>query len=195
MTGKSRSVIEGGYHGLQAEAILFCCIHTRTHTLLQSIHLLDVCVCVCVNERGCVCVFVHFMWLCLYWLPPYPGSYLFSEVRRLFVCIYEWVCVCVVHAFEAHTVPRSLSYMPGSGLRLHGCVIIQRGKQPAPDLISCLGSHREVGKHYQLITVLPASPAFSLISLPRGDSASPRLLCECVLSVWVIPCRLLPTCL
>lgn len=48
-----------------------------------------------------------------------------------------------------------------------GSVIIQRGKQPAPDLISCLGSNREVGKYYQLITVLPASPSFSSYTLAK----------------------------
>lgn len=77
---------------------------------------------------------------------------------------------CLVHPSRAHTLLRSLSYMPGFRLCFRGSVIIQGGKQPAPDLISCLGSHREVGKHYQLITVLPASPALS------SDSPAKRRL-------------------
>lgn len=96
-----------------------------------------------------------------------------------------------MRAERTHSI--MLSHMLGFGLCLRGSVIIQRGKQPAPDLISYLGSHREVGKHYQLITVLPASPAFSLIALPREDSASSCFLC--VLRVWAISRWLLPTCL
>lgn len=105
----------------------------------------------------CACVY-----LCVCWLPACPRSYLFSDVRRQF-CLYVLLCMFdsrLVHASRAHTLPRLLSYMPGFRLCVHCSVIIQRGKQPAPDLISCLGSHIEVGKHYQLITVLPASPAF-----------------------------------
>lgn len=144
------------------------------------------------------CVCVHLMWLLWYWLPPHPGSYLFSEVRRQF-CLYAFVCAfdtCLVHARRAHTLLRSLSYRPGFGFCLRGSVIIQRGKQPARDLISCLGSHREVGKHYELITVLSASPAFS------SDSPAKRRLNLSSFSVWIwlvcvwaIPRRLLPTCL
>lgn len=78
----------------------------------------------------------------------------------------------LVHVSRAHTRPRLLSYMPGFRLCVHCSVIIQRGKQPAPDLISCLGSHIEVGKHYQLITVLPASLAFFFSS----DSPAKRRL-------------------
>lgn len=98
---------------------------------------------------------------------------MFSEVRRQF-CLYAFVCAPVIlvsytRAERTHSL-RSLSYMPGFGLCFRGSVIIQGGKQPAPDLISCRGSHREVGKHYQLITVLPASPALS------SDSPAKRRL-------------------
>lgn len=143
----------------------------------------------------CVCVY-----LCVCWLPACPRSYLFSDVRRQF-CLYVLLCMFdshLVHASRAHTLPRLLSYMPGFRLCVHCSVIIQRGKQPAPDLISCLGSHIEVGKHYQLITVLPASPAFfsPLIVLPREDSAFPCFsVWLWMLRVGAIPCRLLPTCL
>lgn len=134
----------------------------------------------------CVPVCACCVTVCLYWLPPRPGSYLFSEVRRQF-CLYVFVCACdtrLVHASRAHTHCYALlSYMPEFGLFFRGSVIIQRGKQPAPDLISCLGSHREVRKYYQLITVLPASPAFSLIALPREDSASLLIFC-----LWMCVC-------
>lgn len=150
-----------------------------------------VCVCVCLL---CDCVYIDFRLA--------PGAICFQSCVGSSVCMR--LCVCDTHqvyARWAHALLRSLSNMPGFRLCLHGSVIIQRGKQPAPDLISCLGSHREVGKHYQLITVLPASPAFPLIALPR-DSTSSHFVCECASFVcersptgcFPRVCRLCPSC-
>lgn len=71
-------------------------------------------------------------------------TYHMSPVHREQPLSCLWLAV--VHSLIPMHVPRR-----GTSL------IIQTGKQPAPDLIHCIRSHRERrregGRHYQLITV------------------------------------------
>lgn len=159
MSGKGRSVIEGGYQALQAEINHPSSVaHTHQHTKTQEMCLKNVCCfalkCTPTGIPHNMCQVQNYTFLCMCACLCYVtafidillalGAICFQRCVVLFV--YVSVCACdtgLVHVTQARTLSRSLSYMPGFGLCLNGSVIIQIGKQPASDLISCLESHRE----------------------------------------------------